>query len=127
MSLLVWKDLPYMRQIVIVIVSIWIIAIEYLIISLYQPDILSASSLSERDTGQEYKYQILFKLRSCKNVELILYSDRLYKSVLAVSFKKFIKKNRKYYRIRYQDKAYIIPKEEVEVIEFTGSWNIGWW
>lgn len=116
-----------MKEIVIIMACIWIIAIEYLMISFYQSDILSARSLSEQDAGQKYKYQILFKLRSCKNVELILYSDRLYKSVSAVSFKKFVKKNRKYYRIRYQNKAYIIPKEEVKVIEFTRSLSIGWW
>ena len=27
----------------------------------------------------------------------------------------------------YKRQVYTIPKEEVETIEFTGSWNIGWW
>ena len=88
---------------------------------------LSARSLSEQDAGQKYKYQILFKLRSCKDVELILYSDQLYKSISAVFFTRFMEKYREYYRFRYQGKVYMIPKEEVETIEFTRSWNIGWW
>ena len=66
-------------------------------------------------------------LRSCKDVELILYSDQLYKCMSAVFFARYIEKHREYYRFRYQDKVYTIPKEEVETIEFTGSWNIGWW
>ena len=81
----------------------------------------------KRNAGQKYKYQILFKLRSCKDVELILYSDQLYKSISAVFFTRFIEKHREYYRFRYQDKTYMIPKEEVEAVEFVGSWNIGWW
>ena len=87
----------------------------------------SVSYLSEQNAGQKYKYQILFKLRSCKDVELILYSDQLYKSISAVFFTRFIEKHREYYRFRYQDKTYMIPKEEVEAVEFVGSWNIGWW
>ncbi len=83
--------------------------------------------VGERNAGQKYKYQILFKLRSCKDVELILYSDQLYKCMSAVFFARYIEKHREYYRFRYQDKVYTIPKEEVETIEFTGSWNIGWW
>ena len=34
---------------------------------------------------------------------------------------------KEYYRFRYQDKTYTIPKEEVEAVEFAKSWNIGWW
>ena len=91
------------------------------------PVILSVRGLSEQNAGQKYKYQILFKLRSYKDVELILYSDQLYKCMSAVFFARYIEKHREYYRFRYQDKVYTIPKEEVETIEFTGSWNIGWW
>lgn len=89
--------------------------------------ILSVRGLSEQNAGQKYKYQILFKLRSCKDVELILYSDQLYKSISAVFFTRFMEKHREYYRFRYQDKVYTIPKEEVEAVEFARSWNIGWW
>ena len=83
--------------------------------------------LSEQNAGQKYRYQILFKLRSCKDVELILYSDQLYKSISAVFFTRFMEKHREYYRFRYQGKVYTIPKEEVEAVEFARSWNIGWW
>ena len=89
--------------------------------------ILYVRDLSEKNAGQKYKYQILFKLRSGNDIELILYSDQLYKCMSAVFFARYIEKHREYYRFRYQDKVYTIPKEEVETIEFTGSWNIGWW
>ena len=89
--------------------------------------ILYVRDLSEKNAGQKYRYQILFKLRSGNDIELILYSDQLYKCMSAVFFARYIEKHREYYRFRYQDKVYTIPKEEVETIEFTGSWNIGWW
>lgn len=116
-----------MRETVIVIISVAIIAIIDMIISRYQPGAASTYALSEHNAGQKYRYQILFKLRSCKDVELILYSDQLYKCMSAVFFARYIEKHREYYRFRYQDKTYTIPKKEVEIIEFTGSWNIGWW
>ena len=97
------------------------------VISYYQRGILSIRGLSEQNAGQKYKYQILFELRSCKDVELILYSDQLYKSISAVFFTRFMEKHREYYRFKYQDKTYTIPKEEVEAVEFARSWNIGWW
>ena len=97
------------------------------VMSYYQRGILSIRGLSEQNAGQKYRYQILFKLRSGNDIELILYSDQLYKCMSAVFFARYIEKHREYYRFRYQDKVYTIPKEEVETIEFTGSWNIGWW
>lgn len=117
-----------MREfIIIIVVSIVFVIIVYPIVLPGWPVILSVRGLSEQNAGQKYKYQILFKLRSYKDVELILYSDQLYKCMSAVFFARYIEKHREYYRFRYQDKVYTIPKEEVETIEFTGSWNIGWW
>ena len=116
-----------MREIIIITVSIVFVIIVYPIVLPGWPVILSVRGLSEQNAGQKYKYQILFKLRSYKDVELILYSDQLYKCMSAVFFARYIEKHREYYRFRYQDKVYTIPKEEVETIEFTGSWNIGWW
>lgn len=116
-----------MREFIIIAVSIVFAIIVYPIVFPGWPVILSVRDLSEKNAGQKYKYQILFKLRSCKDVELILYSDQLYKCMSAVFFARYIEKHREYYRFRYQDKVYTIPKEEVETIEFTGSWNIGWW
>lgn len=107
--------------------AIAIIVIMDKVMSYYQRGILSIRGLSEQNTGQKYRYQILFKLRSCKDVELILYSDQLYKSISAVFFTRFMEKHREYYRFRYQDKVYTIPKEEVEAVEFARSWNIDWW
>ena len=116
-----------MREFIIIAVGIVFAIIVYPIVLPGWPVILSVRGLSERNAGQKYKYQILFKLRSCKDVELILYSDQLYKCMSAVFFARYIEKHREYYRFRYQDKTYTIPKKEVEIIEFTGSWNIGWW
>ena len=116
-----------MREFIIIAVSIVFVIIVYPIVLPGWPVILSVRGLSEQNAGQKYKYQILFKLRSYKDVELILYSDQLYKCMSAVFFARYIEKHREYYRFRYQDKVYTIPKEEVETIEFTGSWNIGWW
>ena len=116
-----------MREFIIIAVSIVFVIIVYPIVLPVWPVILSVRGLSEQNAGQKYRYQILFKLRSCKDVELILYSDQLYKCMSAVFFARYIEKHREYYRFRYQDKVYTIPKEEVETIEFTGSWNIGWW
>lgn len=116
-----------MREFIIIAVSIVFVIIVYPIVLPGWPVILSVRGLSEQNAGQKYRYQILFKLRSCKDVELILYSDQLCKCMSAVFFARYIEKHREYYRFRYQDKVYTIPKEEVETIEFTGSWNIGWW
>lgn len=116
-----------MREFIIIAVSIVFVIIVYPIVLPGWPVILSVRGLSEQNAGQKYRYQILFKLCSCKDVELILYSDQLYKCMSAVFFARYIEKHREYYRFRYQDKVYTIPKEEVETIEFTGSWNIGWW
>ena len=116
-----------MREFIIIAVSIVFVIIVYPIVLPGWPVILSVRGLSEQNAGQKYRYQILFKLRSCKDVELILYSDQLYKCMSAVFFARYIEKHREYYGFRYQDKTYTIPKEEVETIEFTGSWNIGWW
>ena len=116
-----------MREFIIIAVSIVFVIIVYPIVLPGWPVILSVRGLSEQNAGQKYRYQILFKLRSCKDVELILYSDQLYKCMSAVFFARYIEKHREYYRFRYQDKIYTIPKKEVEIIEFTGSWNIGWW
>lgn len=116
-----------MREFIIIAVSIVFVIIVYPIVLPGWPVILSIRGLSEQNTGQKYRYQILFKLRSCKDVELILYSDQLYKSISAFFTARCIEKHREYYRFRYQGKVYTIPKEEVEEVEFVGSWNIGWW
>ena len=116
-----------MREFIIIAVSIVFAIIVYPIVFPGRPVILSVRGLSEQNAGQKYKYQILFKLRSCKDVELILYSDQLYKSMSSVFFIRHIENHREYYRFRYQDKTYTIPKEEVEAVEFARSWNIGWW
>ena len=117
-----------MREIIIIItVSIVFAAIVYLIVLPDRSVILSIHGLSEQNAGQKYRYQIMFKLRSCKDVELILYSDQLYKRISTIFFTRFMEKHREYYRFRYQGKVYTIPKEEVEEVEFVGSWNIGWW
>ena len=110
-----------MREIIIITVSIVFVIIMYPIVFPGRSVILSVRGLSEQNAGQKYKYQILFKLRSGNDIEL------LYKSISAVFFTRFIEKHREYYRFRYQDKTYMIPKEEVEAVEFVGSWNIGWW
>ena len=109
------------------IICVVVVTIIIVIMARFQLDVTPMYLLSEQNAGQKYKYQILFKLRSCKDVELILYSDQLYKSISAVFFTRFIEKHREYYRFRYQGKVYTIPKEEVEAVEFVGSWNIGWW
>ena len=113
-----------MREFIIIAVSIVFVIIVYPIVLPGWPVILSVRGLSEQNAGQKYKYQILFKLRSCKDVELILYSDQLYKSMSSVFFIRHIENHREYYRFRYQDKTYTIPKEEVEAVEFARSWNI---
>lgn len=116
-----------MREFIIIAVSIVFVIIVYPIVLPGWPVILSVRGLSEQNAGQKYRYQILFKLRSGNDIELILYSDQLYKCMSAVFFARYIEKHREYYRFRYQDKTYMIPKEEVEAVEFVGSWNIGWW
>lgn len=79
-----------MREFIIIAVSIVFAIIVYPIVFPGWPVILSVRGLSERNAGQKYKYQILFKLRSCKDVELILYSDQLYKCMSAVFFARYI-------------------------------------
>lgn len=116
-----------MREIIIITVSIVFVIIVHPIVYPDRSVILYLCGLSEKNAGQKYRYQVLFKLRSCKDVELILYSDQLYKSISAVFFTRFMEKHREYYRFRYQDKVYTIPKEEVEAVEFARSWNIDWW
>lgn len=117
-----------MREIIIIIiVSIVFVIIMYPIVFPDRSFILYVRDLSEKNAGQKYRYQILFKLRSCNDIELILYSNQLYKSISAVFFTRYIEKHREYFRFRYQDKTYTIPKKEVEIIEFKGSWNIEWW
>lgn len=90
-----------MREFIIIAVSIVFAIIVYPIVFPGRSVILSVRGLSEQNAGQKYKYQILFKLRSCKDVELILYSDQLYKSISAVFFTRFMEKHREYYRFRY--------------------------
>ena len=116
-----------MREFIIIAVSIVFVIIVYPIVLPGWPVILSVRGLSEQNAGQKYRYQILFKLRSGNDIELILYSDQLYKCMSAVFFARYIEKHREYYRFRYQGKVYTIPKEEVEAVEFARSWNIGWW
>ena len=64
-----------MREIIIITVSIVFVIIMYPIVFPDRSVILYVRDLSEQNAGQKYRYQILFKLRSCKDVELILYSD----------------------------------------------------
>ena len=73
-----------MREFIIIAVSIVFVIIMYPIVFPGWSVILSVRGLSRTNAGQKYKYQILFKLRSCKDVELILYSDQLYKCMSAV-------------------------------------------
>ena len=116
-----------MREFIIIAVSIVFVIIVYPIVLPGWPVILSVRGLSEQNAGQKYKYRIMFKLQSCKDIELFFYSDALYKSISAFFTTRCIEKHREYYRFRYQGKVYTIPKEEVEAVEFVGSWNIGWW
>ena len=60
-----------MREFIIIAVSIVFAIIVYPIVFPGRSVILSVRGLSEQNAGQKYKYQILFKLRSCKDVELI--------------------------------------------------------
>ncbi len=60
-----------MREFIIIAVSIVFVIIVYPIVLPGWPVILSVRGLSEQNAGQKYKYQILFKLRSCKDVEFI--------------------------------------------------------
>ena len=57
-----------MREFIIIAVSIVFVIIVYPIVLPGWPVILSVRGLSEQNAGQKYKYQILFKLRSCKDV-----------------------------------------------------------
>lgn len=116
-----------MREFIIIAVSIVFAIIVYPIVFPGRSVILSVRGLSEQNAGQKYKYRIMFKLQSCKDIELFFYSDALYKSISAFFTARCIEKHREYYRFRYQGKVYTIPKEEVEAVEFVGSWNIGWW
>lgn len=116
-----------MREFIIIAVSIVFAIIVYPIVFPGRSVILSVRGLSEQNAGQKYKYRIMFKLQSCKDIELFFYSDALYKSISAFFTTRCIEKHREYYRFRYQGKVYTIPKEEVEAVEFVGSWNIGWW
>ena len=109
------------------IICVVVITIIIVIMARFQLDVTPMYLLSEQNSGQKYKYRIMFKLQSCKDIELFFYSDALYKSISAFFTARCIEKHREYYRFRYQDKIYTIPKKEVEIIEFTGSWNIGWW
>lgn len=79
-----------MREIIIITVSIVFVIIMYPIVFPDRSVILYVRDLSEKNAGQKYRYQILFKLRSCKDVELILYSDQLYKCMSAVFFARYI-------------------------------------
>lgn len=116
-----------MREFIIIAVSIVFAIIVYPIVFPGRSVILSVRGLSEQNAGQKYKYRIMFKLQSCKDIELFFYSDALYKSISAFFTARCIEKHREYYRFRYQGKVYTIPKEEVEAVEFARSWNIGWW
>ena len=116
-----------MREFIIIAVSIVFAIIVSPILFPARSVILSVRGLSEQNAGQKYKYRIMFKLQSCKDIELFFYSDALYKSISAFFTTRCIEKHREYYRFRYQGKVYTIPKEEVEAVEFVGSWNIGWW
>ncbi len=109
------------------IICVVVVTIIIVIMARFQLDVTPMYLLSEQNAGQKYKYRIMFKLQSCKDIELFFYSDALYKSISAFFTTRFIEKHREYYRFRYQDKTYMIPKEEVEAVEFVGSWNIGWW
>ena len=109
------------------IICVVVVTIIIVIMARFQLDVTPMYLLSEKNAGQKYRYQVLFKLRSCKDVELILYSNQLYKSMSSVFFIRHIENHREYYRFRYQDKTYTIPKEEVEAVEFARSWNIDWW
>lgn len=60
-----------MREIIIITVSIVFVIIMYPIVFPDRSVILYVRDLSEKNAGQKYRYQILFKLRSCKDVELI--------------------------------------------------------
>ena len=91
------------------IICVVVVTIIIVIMARFQLDVTPMYLLSEQNAGQKYKYRIMFKLQSCKDIELFFYSDALYK------------------RFMYQGKVYTIPKEEVEAVEFVGSWNIGWW
>ena len=104
-----------------------VVTIIIVIISRFQLDVTPRYLLSEQNSGQRCKYRIMFKLQSCKDIELFFYSDALYKDISAFFIARCIERHREYYRFRYQGKVYTIPKEEVETIEFARSWNIGWW
>ena len=107
------------------IICVVVVTIIIVIMARFQLDVTPMYLLSEQNAGQ--KYRIMFKLQSCKDIELFFYSDALYKSISAFFTTRCIEKHREYYRFRYQGKVYTIPKEEVEAVEFVGSWNIGWW
>ena len=109
------------------IICVVVVTIIIVIMARFQLDVTPMYLLSEQNAGQKYKYRIMFKLQSCKDIELFFYSDALYKSISAFFTARCIEKHREYYRFRYQGKVYTIPKEEVEAVEFVGSWNIGWW
>lgn len=79
-----------MREIIIITVSIVFVIIMYPIVFPDRSVILYVRDLSEKNAGQKYRYQILFKLRSGNDIELILYSDQLYKCMSAVFFARYI-------------------------------------
>ena len=109
------------------IICVVVVTIIIVIMARFQLDVTPMYLLSEQNAGQKYKYRIMFKLQSCKDIELFFYSDALYKSISAFFTARCIEKHREYYRLWYQGKVYTIPKEEVEAVEFARSWNIGWW
>lgn len=83
-----------MREIIIITVSIVFVIIVHPIVYPDRSVILYLCGLSEKNAGQKYRYQVLFKLRSCKDVELILYSNQLYKSMSPVFFIRHIENHR---------------------------------
>lgn len=52
------------------IICVVVVTIIIVIMARFQLDVTPMYLLSEQNAGQKYKYRIMFKLQSCKDIEL---------------------------------------------------------
>lgn len=84
------------------------------IVVLYCSDrIVKKQSISEKNTGQKYKYKVQFFLSNNQVVKLYFYSEYSYESITHVIQNGYIRKEGEFYSIKNQGKEVLIDRKNI--------------
>lgn len=102
----------------------WLGIISAVVVLYYFDKIAKERLISEKNTGQKYKYEIQFHLKDNQIIQQYFYSNHLYESITQVIQNGYIQKEREFYILKNQEEELLIDRKKVILIRMQKLKNI---